>query len=377
MAKQSAYETRKRDEARLLGASRPDLASKMRAAAALKAGFVQRHEDCTETDWSARTYSAGPFRFSYDYQRADLVTTGPPPYGDLFSGPDVGRVIYTSGGMAGMTAILLALRQRNSALALPAGCYAETRELQEFLGSAKVSIPFIDSAAPFLRAPDQRHADVAVFDTSCFAPTSGSIRLWTAQLRHIAPVVVLVRSHHKLDMLGTEFGRLGSVLMLAEPRLREPVERAIRDAVRLIGAAAKPEDFPPFSGQDSFQRLTRARTANIISNTRQLRRTLAERAIENVAFRHGLYVDVVFAGERDRESMSKRAEDLAAALGGGRIRHAGSFGFDFTATEWTDHPLRHEVALRIAPGDQPRASFTQLARDIAARLAGKSTHNRS
>jgi hypothetical protein len=48
------------------------------------------------------------------------------------------------------------------------------------------------------------------------------------------------------------------------------------------------------------------------------------------------------------------------------IRHAGSFGFDFAATEWFHDAITDQYSVRVAVPDLP----TELWNDLAAAIAG-------
>lgn len=366
----SDFDARKSEESRLLRADGPGFFDKVKAAARLKAAFVLADADGTETDWSQRSHRSGPYTFHYDYQRADLTVEGPHPYSGTAEQALLGQVFYTSGGMAALAAAALALSSQGSTLSLPRGCYSETRELAELLGRARYSTfsaALVDSAAPKVELPEAA-GQLVVFDTSCFAIGSGRLRKTVRHLLNRFVHVVLVRSVHKLDMLGVEYGRLGSGVIVGDNR--SVLEPCVSDAIRLIGAAARPDDFPPFAEGTTYRAVSRARTANIMRNTRLLGSRLLQASIPIVAFQHGLYLDIELTAGTCREAAAEVAEHLASAVPDGLMRHAGSFGFDFTASEWTDHPLRDAVALRIAPGDQRPDTFAELAAQIVAVLPG-------
>src|SRR5689334_7125369 len=73
--------------------------SKFQITAALRAEHELHAWRATETAWSqASDPASGPFEFSYDYQRADLIVHGPSFYD--FEGGLTGPAVYTSSGMA-------------------------------------------------------------------------------------------------------------------------------------------------------------------------------------------------------------------------------------------------------------------------------------
>ena len=105
---------------------------KFHIAAALKSEHAEHGWANTETAWThAGRMHAGPFEFSYDYQRADLKVSGPSFY--QFDRLAANDIIYTSSGMAAISALLLASAHfvpEADILVLP-GSYGETLELIE------------------------------------------------------------------------------------------------------------------------------------------------------------------------------------------------------------------------------------------------------
>jgi hypothetical protein len=105
---------------------------KFKLTAALRAQHDLSGWTTTETAWSHRRGGAdGPFRFQYDYQRADLDVTGPSFYDvdEAFRS----ETIYTSSGMASISALMLAFSHvfnRADITVLP-GTYGETLEFIE------------------------------------------------------------------------------------------------------------------------------------------------------------------------------------------------------------------------------------------------------
>lgn len=372
---------------------------KFRLAAALRAEHELQDWTATETAWSHDgRRSPGPFAFSYDYQRADLHVDGPSFY-DV-GGPLPQATLYAASGMGAISALLLASAQLIGAaelLALP-GSYGETLELIEGyarhltlrvgpwhagIAPARRRLLLLDScisrqdfeAAVSSAAPD---ADLLLFDTTCFAGGSGRIRLVVRWARQAGLPLVLLRSHNKLDSLGAEYGRLGSAVFIAgDPRrgrLPAAVFRQLADetanVIRLLGTAALPAHFPPFIGKDAYRALTNRRVAAILRNGRHaarvLRAALPAGRVQ-VDFVHGLYLtlgsDHGFDEAGARDVATALSEDLGHA--GYPIRHAGSFGFDFAATEWFCESSTGRYSVRIAVPDLPGALWDELARVIA------------
>lgn len=377
--------------------------SKFQLAAALRAEHALQDWRATETAWShAASPNSGPFVFSYDYQRADLKVSGPSFY-ELERGCR-GEAIYTASGMAAISALLLASARiigKADVVVLP-GTYGETLELIESLvphlrlvtaslplgeAFAAAALPrflLLDSCAPAgafeaaLRC-DGSGLDLLIFDTTCFAGRSGRIRRVLRWAARWDIAVVLVRSHNKLDSLGVEYGRLGSAVFVHWSRkdlkagqlLSESLAAETRNAVRLLGGAALPAHFPPFVGSVAYWALTKRRVAAILRNGRHAARYFAAELASLSAelhFTHGLYVTLRGRRALDEATARQAAEDMSRDLSGKGfpIRHAGSFGFDFAATEWFHDATTDRYSVRVAVPDLP----TELWKDLAAAIAG-------
>ncbi|MBR0850671.1 hypothetical protein JQ543_23220 [Bradyrhizobium diazoefficiens] len=373
---------------------------KFQLAAALKAEHALHEWTLTETAWTSARPHAGPFVFDYDYQRADLTVSGPSFYD--FAGADDCPTIYTSSGMAAISALLLAcVRVLGPAeLVLWPGSYGETVEFVDrharglrrltpdhprldcLPGSGQRRIVLLDSSTPFdtfaatLREQDPR-LDLVIFDTTCFSSGSGRIRRVLSWARRWKLPVVLVRSHTKLDSLGLEYGRMGSAVFVGDRSVGEPGARMLqrlfaemRDAVRLLGGAALPAHFPPFVGSKAYRVLTGRRIAAMLRNGRRSARCFADRlgrASGELHFAHGLYVTLLPPEPLDESGAKQVAAELSEDLtrAGMLLRHAGSFGFDFGAAEWGYDQRRDRYLFRIAIPDLPTALWDDIAHAVA------------
>ena len=110
-------------------------------------------------------------------------------------------------------------------------------------------------APPGQRLDAFSRIDLVVFDTTCFNRFSGRISRVVAWARRAKTPIILVRSHTKLDSLGIEYGRLGSAMFVGFPEISpapaarlQQFGRDVQELVRLLGSAALPAHFCPFSG---------------------------------------------------------------------------------------------------------------------------------
>ncbi len=374
------------------------LAQKLRIASALRAERSLESWAITETARpEVREWHCGAFRLSFGYQRADLEVHGPPIYPSLASGrhSPAEETLYTASGMSAIATLVTALLEVHPSITvfgINAG-YGETRELLERFRSrirvapvdlargprtadAVARILWLDSAVPAdfdvaLRSAPQQ-CDLVVVDTTCFWRGSSRIRRLLRSARERNVPLALVRSHAKLDCLGIEYGRMGS-LVLAWPRrsgyawMHELVREA-RNSLRLLGCAAVPAHFPPFTGDDDYAACSAGRTASIIRATRRLARRLEASALHGSVgrFQHGLYVTLAPRGELRVRDVKRAVDGLCEALAasGLPVRHAGSFGFDFVAIEWFPDPATGRNVIRIAPGDLPFSAVDAIGEGV-------------
>ena len=375
---------------------------KFQIASALKAEYAIQDWALTETAWAhPGRMKAGPFEFSYDYQRADLEVKGPPFYS--FRSSDSHDTIYTSSGMAAISAVLFAtsrLMASADIVVLP-GSYGETVELIDIHArhlkivqpetppcdiatvSARNRILLLDTSTPThgieaVMSCTTPHLSLVVFDTTCFSSGSGRLGRVLSWARRCRLPIVLVRSHTKLDSLGVEYGRLGSAVFVDAKAPADSPERDFlrslanetRQAVRLFGGAALPAHFPPFAGSEAYRRLTDRRVAAILRNSRRTARYFSEALAGSAGqlnYAHGLYLTLAprrpVDENRARDLADRLSNDLSEA--GLPVRHAGSFGFDFVATEWFHDTLSDRYVIRMAVPDLSTELWDNTSRAIA------------
>jgi len=375
---------------------------KFHLAAALKAEHVLHDWALTETAWTqSHRPRSGPFQFKYDYQRADLEVRGPSFYG--FEDQPDSQTVYTGSGMAAISALLMAMASvfpEADIVTMP-NSYGETAELIDGhakhlrrieLGRSLAKITGFRGSRPRVLLLDsctsagafeaavkcaQPRLDLVVFDTTCFCSGSGHVLRALNWARDTTIPIVLLRSHTKLDSLGVEYGRLGSAVFAHCPHAVGAKQRSLhalltetQNAVRLFGGAALPAHFPPYVGTPAYRSLTNKRVAAMLRNNRRARRHFSAALAGSSAefhFAHGLYVTLSSARTLDENEARDVVAELCADLDrrGLPLRHAGSFGFDFGAAEWSRDRIRDRYVVRIAAADLPTLLWDEVIAAVA------------
>jgi hypothetical protein len=344
---------------------------KFRLAALLKSERAQIRWDETETKWAAGLCRSGSYAFGYGYQRADLSVEGPAVY--PWSQNLCKTTFYTISGMAALCCSFAAVKSfaDDAWFDLPPDGYSESKEfITHVLGQPasrpqqSLEVPLLDSAVASGFAAPAADFPCVIVDTTCVARSSGRLRAIVQAVLKRGGIAILARSHTKLDMLGTEFGRLGSIVVICAQRngMYDNINAAAARVIRLTGCAPVPAHFAPFASGREYHELTRQRLAQITCNTRhlagQLRKTLP--AADLRTYQHGLYITLLSHRPGSQQHATALAHQLTAGLWdvGIPARTAGSFGFDFLVSEWFVDPLTQKIGVRLSMADLPRSMIT-------------------
>lgn len=409
------YEQRKARECELLSHAvttpSPDPAlcgvalHKVHLTRAIRRSAVDTDSFASETNWSGRTsFRIADIGFRYNYQRFDLTISGPPVYvgtsaSDVFASPST---YFLCSGMAAAAAVLAStdrLLVTTAELWTLSDAYFETRHVAEHYTSklmVRVGASFAAIAAeactsstaivahldsitaadwlPELSLLGTMKVVLAVFDTTCYARTAPRIVDVVQTLSRLGIPTVLIRSHLKLDSLGSEYGRLGSVVLCEAAggtKVIDGLRHLLPDAIRSFGSAASPASFFPVEQSEEFLILTARRTAAIADNAAvladTLSRELAGQRVQVRRYHHGMFVslhDSNWVTSAAISSLIDRALSSYRDLGRNGV-HATSFGFDFPVLTEVCDVSTGSFMLRIAPSDEPASYMSELAGLIA------------
>jgi hypothetical protein len=365
------------------------LRRKMRARNRLLTASV-RERSFNETNFDPTVpIDVAGLKLTYAYQRFRVEIHSPVALAAAYPGLRGANAspsswgTFTSCGQSACTAFLLSLarvfRSRFD-LFFWSGKYFEEDLVLKRLGSRNVRVVdcvsrlrsdvrcgYLDSSTDAIAYKSDlkkliEHCQLVAVDTTCYGARSDRLAFIVSHTLRAGKPCILLRSHLKLDCLGMEYARLGSLVIasprratLATTRLLEMLRKETAQILSLIGGYASASQLYPFLADPTFQRISderldRIRLANrrVVSWVECALNELKERPLV-MRFVHQIFFMIVFPKARKGVD----GHDLLDALkrSGIPAQWAASFGFDFTAIQQFKGP--QELSVRIAVGDHP------------------------
>lgn len=405
------YSARKRREIRLLRkaplAPFPDPPPGLTEPAAEKLALFRTRKLWTgaglypETNWTgAPDFVVADHHFRYDYQRFDLSIEAPPVYPQLSATKSL--TFYTCSGMAAIATAFMSLDRlaneqvtlaslrdayfesqhlaRGYARAIEVAVHDSFDQMSDAGGTSRIVLHLDSISADnsnFLKAAADARVVLVIFDTTCYARTDTRIAETVEALDLLHIPAALVRSHLKLDTLGLEIGRLGSLVLHQPGRCSTAGRKVIAglghlagDVIRSLGLAASPDRFFPVRDTGELLELSSLRANRAADNCALLAEALEPELAGVVRLRqyqHGMFFSLHHRDWTSKEpvrDLVRTAVEDSRSHGGCAVAGT-SFGFDFTVlTDVWDIPTER-CALRVAPSDEPAALVLPLAAQLA------------
>jgi hypothetical protein len=332
------------------------VAQKRELRARLQARFIAAHPELTESNFGFK----GPLRWGYRRFDQRLYV----PVGRIYPGlpSRMAFTLYTGSGMAAITATLETLDTLvPGSLSLAVDGYFETLRmagrLQNLRGAVEKpgNVLYLDSVTADERPVALAGVELVLFDTTCYDAESPRIAAAVEACRAAHIPCILLRSHLKLDCLGTEFGRLGSIVVVLTDGLQAPLMKKLRagilDRLSLWGAHFSPDAVFPL--MEAARPLTRLRNqAMVAANLAARRIDCAPTGI--TVQHHGCFFtlrpvyDTIWACGRYQARLISALN--AAGL---PARDLPSFGYDLIAVALLRAPWKRQASIRVALPDWP------------------------
>lgn len=344
-----------------------------------------REMSCNNLDLTAPTEkNILDCSFSYEYQRYDGVvsyryTSNIIP---LFNDTQIAkRTFFISSGMGAISSFIISLFAygRYNIRHSP-DIYFETIDiLSQFNRKDGTLMYYIDSIQndpdnTFPELFNSSNHRIVVLDTTCWSYNQASkiIKILLGQ----GHICIALRSHTKLDMLGTEFSKLGSVTYyVSKSSKREQIEvmkELLSNHMRMIGHLgvwATPDAFPAFWREERFIATSTNRTIAIQEANRRAAKTLIEQnGVPFILPAHSLFILLqIFEEANDATkkltALIDKFVEKEKSLGL-PVRRATGFGFDDVVVDvYYDNQVKKNT-VRIAFGDIPLEITEIIIKDL-------------
>lgn len=318
------------------------------------------------------------FLYEYSYKRYDSYINYPNFCNEFYKVKKTkkykSKVFFTNSGMSTITSLLLAINNilNDFSVIFPdEDIYFETYDFYNKYINKKNSynneIIYIDTISKkfdinkYKRIIDNSNDIFSVIiDTTCFVPEE--LNKLIENVIEKKKLCILVRSHTKLDMMGSEISSLGSLLYLIPNNVSDDyfnkIKKIMSESYYLLGkfgALCLPDKFPEFIFCDKFKAINIERVKRIEKNNYLLYLHLKENlnkgkiilpehkkfvlyAIDNGCFSEEQYKTI----EEKIKSFVMNEED---------IFYACSFGFDYIALDAYYDINEKNYVIRISMND--------------------------
>lgn len=351
-----------------------------------------------ESNWTdVEEFTILDHKFKFSYQRFDQQVFAPSIYPRLNNRKD-SQTFYTKSGMSSISAFLIAMsRALNSTVDFfsVTDAYFEClhfvknyidranllvfdnySSLQEGIrvASAPAVIHFDSiskSTLNFSTLANNNTVKLVIFDTTCLLRTDKILTDLTEYFNRKGVPVVLIRSHLKLDCLGTEVSKVGSIVISQPEKIDDKVSRflwtigrLIPDVIKLCGMAPSLEDFLCTKNQEELLKLCALRGKITKINCEFMSERFSKslnRKYEIKKFPHGMFFGIHNENWTDdikvkniiKSMISNKSNTL-------NIFHSTSFGFDFVAISDVWDVESGKFSMRVSISDEPRAIVEEI-----------------
>jgi len=234
-------------------------------------------------------------------------------------------------------------------------------------------IVILDSTTAIVDKIQWINAKIIIIDTTCWATTDPIINNLLGHLKDYSGLILLVRSHIKLDCFGLEINRLGSIVILVNTSLSNDMHQfkdACHETTCNIGCNFNIEDCYPWLFYKKFHELCKMRTNRIKYYTNKIcDRLIKEKDIDFPVYKgqHDLFIMAKFT--RIPKSFNKKFKfgnpvmryarqvcEIAKKIGL-PVVPSSSFGLCYSSFDGYLNRAGTEAYLRLAPS--PNMSETQ------------------
>jgi len=347
------------DEAALFSGDLISVKREIRAK--LISEFIFDNPDIVNTNRNFCEYEDSPFEYIYGYQRFDMKINCNSFFQNLyFISNDICQAFFTNSGMSAIYSFLSSISMIDGvSVTILGDTYVETQKIIDkyklsYSQNSNFQILYLDtsnnsSLFHILDNTDLSNYHIVAIDTTCY-DYDDLFRF--SKYYSSSSLFVLLRSHMKLDMLGTEYAKLGSIVYFKKNDTN-PWEKNLitenKEILSLIGGFAYPEDIPVFwKNKKSFE-LNAKRVRQIKSNTFIMHQLLLEELTCKVILPyHQLFLLIDCAENDSFRSLQQKLFDFAHK--NEDITYSGSFALDYFSID-AYMGEKEKLYIRVSPND--------------------------
>lgn len=323
-------------------------------------------------------FNNSKFLYEYSYKRYDSYINYPNFYNEFYKVKKTkgykSKVFFTNSGMSAITSLLLAINNildDFSVIFPDEDIYFETYDFYNKYINKKNSyndkIVYIDTISKkfdinkYQRIIDNNDDIFSVIiDTTCFVPED--LKNLIERILKKKKLCILVRSHTKLDMMGSEISSLGSLLYLIPNNVSDDyynkTKKIMSESYYLLGkfgALCLPDNFPEFIFYDKFKAINIERVKRIEKNNYLLYLYLKENLNKGkiILPEHKKFVLYAIDNGCFSEEQYKIIEGKIKTfvINEDNIFYACSFGFDYIALDAYYDINEKNYVIRISMND--------------------------
>ena len=284
------------------------------------------------------------------------------------------KLFFTNSGMSAITSLLMSLKKicNSYSFVFPdSDIYFETYDFyNKYIKNNSVGekeILYIDTISKYFETDKylkilntNSNIFAIILDTTCFSPNS--LKRFISNILSSNIFCILIRSHTKLDMLGSELSSLGSLLYLIPNNIStdefNKIKNVIAESYYILGkfgSLCLPENFPEIIFEQNFKKINEQRVKKIEKNNYCLFNYLQKninrgRVILPVHQKFVLYIvenEVAFL----KQNIMIEQKIKKMAKNDSQLYYACSFGFDFIALDSYYDINEQNYVIRISMND--------------------------
>lgn len=295
------------------------------------------------------------YSFNYEYQRYDsklIYNNFEKQFYNLENSHS--KTYFTNCGMSAIFSLLLSLKLNDKFnIVHSEDIYFETKKIINIFKLKKGKrIYYYDSISNSFDLNINIKESIIVIDTTCYHPSYYTDYINNLLLNN--NIVILVRSHVKLDMLGLEYSYLGSISYLIPYNIDRKRFKLIKNIIQKamdicgnVGLYAMENNIFPLLNEPKFINLNKERIIRINNNNEYFYNKIKN---DNIRLhKHKLFLTLNVSSQ-DISELIEYVRNLSLESKG-LFYYSSSFGFDYIALDTYFDLISKKNTIRISIGD--------------------------